>query len=96
VSCGPPQALEHHLQEEERVLLPALAAAAEREGSGARSSTLLAQLGEQFEWAKVVAPTRPHPWMPKQPPLLVAACCLAVTPVDFVADVLAFRGAPTL
>jgi hypothetical protein len=34
--------------------------------------------------------------MPKQPPLLVAACCLAVTPVDFVADVLAFRGAPTL
>lgn len=79
---------EAHLQEEERVLLPALAKQL--------SPQQLMDLGQQFEWAKLIAPSRPHPWTPKAPVLLSVLANTLLTPLDFARDLWAFSGAPTL
>jgi hemerythrin-like domain-containing protein len=50
----------HHIEEEEADLLPKL-----RDTCDAAE---LAELGEKFENAKKVAPTRPHPSAPDKPP----------------------------
>lgn len=50
----------HHIQDEENDLLPKL-----REACGADE---LRELGEKFERAKKMAPTRPHPSAPDRPP----------------------------
>lgn len=50
----------HHVEEEERELLPALARAYTREE--------LLELGTALERARRIAPTRPHPGAPDEPP----------------------------
>lgn len=55
----------HHIEDEERGFLPTLQA--ELDG------TALAELGEQLDKAKKVAPTRPHPRAPDRPPALTLA-----------------------
>jgi hemerythrin superfamily protein len=52
--------IRHHLQDEENDLLPKLRNACDAED--------LRQLGEKFERAKKMAPTRPHPAAPDRPP----------------------------
>jgi hemerythrin superfamily protein len=52
--------LSHHLREEERDLLPRL--------QGACDHKELVELGEKFERARRMAPTRPHPSVPDKPP----------------------------
>lgn len=53
-------AIRHHLQDEERDLLPKLRAACDADE--------LRQLGQKFENSKKMAPTRPHPAAPDRPP----------------------------
>lgn len=50
----------HHVEEEERDLLPRLQAAC--------SESQLQDLGEKVDKAKKMAPTRPHPSSPDKPP----------------------------
>lgn len=50
----------HHLQEEEQDLLPRVREACDHDE--------LVKLGEKFERAKAMAPTRPHPSAPDKPP----------------------------
>lgn len=50
----------HHIDEEERDLLPRLRAAC--------GAAELRELGKKFEQAKRIAPTRPHPSLPDRPP----------------------------
>jgi hemerythrin superfamily protein len=50
----------HHIEDEESDLLPKLRDACDAEELG--------QLGEQFDKAKKMAPTRPHPSAPDKPP----------------------------
>lgn len=78
---------EQHLQEEELELLPAL----QKE----LSQEQLMQLGREFEWAKLIAPSRPHAWAPKAP-ILTHIVNALLTPLDFLRDMWAFSGAPTL
>lgn len=52
--------IRHHIFEEERSLFPRL--------RGACDEAELAELGKKLEWAKAVAPTRPHPDAPDTPP----------------------------
>ena len=52
--------IRHHIEDEEGDLLPKL-----REACDAKD---LGKLGEQFEKAKKMAPTRPHPSAPDKPP----------------------------
>jgi hemerythrin superfamily protein len=52
--------IRHHLQDEEKDLLPKL-----REACDAAE---LRDLGQKFEHAKKMAPTRPHPSAPDRPP----------------------------
>jgi hypothetical protein len=40
----------------------------------------------------VLLSCRPHPWAPNKPPLNIAASA-AVTPLDFMRDLVAFGGA---
>jgi hemerythrin superfamily protein len=54
------QAIYHHVQEEEKNLLPRLEAAC--------SPERLQELGAQVLKAKKIAPTRPHPAAPDRPP----------------------------
>jgi Zn finger protein HypA/HybF involved in hydrogenase expression/hemerythrin-like domain-containing protein len=58
----------HHVEVEEGHFLPALRAAVDDQA--------LADLGEQLEQAKKVAPTRPHPGAPNHPPVLTLAAPL--------------------
>ncbi len=61
----------HHVKEEEGELFPAL-----RKALGRKR---LQELGEAMERAKAVAPTRPHPAAPDEPPgVLVAGTAAAV------------------
>jgi hemerythrin-like domain-containing protein len=55
----------HHIEEEEGELFPKV--------EKALSSEQLADLGEQLEKAKKVAPTRPHPRSPATPPANIVA-----------------------
>lgn len=52
--------IRHHVSEEESELLPRL--------RGACEADELAELGRKFDHAKKLAPTRPHPSAPDQPP----------------------------
>jgi hemerythrin superfamily protein len=52
--------IRHHIEDEEGDLLPALRQAC--------SADDLRELGEKFEHAKKMAPTRPHPAAPDHPP----------------------------
>lgn len=52
--------IRHHIEDEENDLLPALRKAC--------SADDLRELGEKFEHAKKIAPTRPHPAAPDRPP----------------------------
>jgi hemerythrin superfamily protein len=52
--------IRHHIEDEEGDLLPKLRGACDAEDLG--------KLGEQFEKAKKIAPTRPHPSAPDKPP----------------------------
>ncbi len=52
--------IRHHIEDEEADLLPALRKAC--------SPDDLRELGEKFEHAKKIAPTRPHPGAPDRPP----------------------------
>jgi hemerythrin superfamily protein len=52
--------IRHHIEDEEGDLLPKLREACDAEELG--------KLGEQFEKAKKIAPTRPHPSAPDKPP----------------------------
>lgn len=52
--------IRHHLQDEEKDLLPKLRAACD--------AGELRELGQKFERAKKMAPTRPHPSAPDRPP----------------------------
>jgi hemerythrin-like domain-containing protein len=52
--------IEHHVAEEEGEFLPSL--------RGAVDEQALQELGAQLDEAKKVAPTRPHPNIPDQPP----------------------------
>lgn len=61
--------IEHHVAEEEGRFFPALRAAIDDQA--------LAELGAQLDQAKKVAPTRPHPAAPDQPPLLALAAPIA-------------------
>jgi hemerythrin superfamily protein len=60
----------HHVEEEESGLFPALE---ERFGSDE-----LDELGENLEQAKTMAPTRPHPHGPDEPPANLGNLALAV------------------
>ncbi|MFG1929271.1 hemerythrin domain-containing protein [Mycobacterium sp. NPDC048908] len=53
-------AIRHHVQDEEKDLLPKLRDACD--------AAQLRELGEKFEHAKKMAPTRPHPSAPDRPP----------------------------
>lgn len=53
-------AIRHHVEDEETDLLPKLREACD--------SAELRELGEKFEKAKKMAPTRPHPAAPDRPP----------------------------
>ena len=59
------QDVRHHVEEEERELLPSLASA--------MSDQELDELGERLEIARRAAPTRPHPHAPSTPPGNIAA-----------------------
>jgi iron-sulfur cluster repair protein YtfE (RIC family) len=63
----------HHVTEEEEDLFPKVAAGLGQER--------LAELGDQLEAAKRVAPTRPHPRAPDTPPANVIAALMS-TVVD--------------
>jgi len=52
--------IRHHIEDEESDLLPKLRDACD--------ATQLHDLGEKFERAKKMAPTRPHPLAPDKPP----------------------------
>jgi hemerythrin superfamily protein len=52
--------IRHHIEDEEGDLLPKMREACDAEELG--------KLGEQFEKAKKMAPTRPHPSAPDKPP----------------------------
>jgi hypothetical protein len=52
--------IEHHVHEEEAQFMPKLRAAVDDEA--------LAGLGRQLDKAKKLAPTRPHPRAPDEPP----------------------------
>lgn len=52
--------IRHHLQDEEEDLLPKLRAACDADE--------LRELGQKFQQAKKLAPTRPHPSAPDKPP----------------------------
>jgi hemerythrin superfamily protein len=58
----------HHIEEEEGQFLPALRQAVDEQA--------LTELGEQLDMAKKVAPTRPHPAAPDEPPALTLAAPL--------------------
>jgi len=73
----------HHVEEEEREMLPQLALAVP-------ASTLI-ELGEKMENAKAMAPTRPHPHAPSTPPGNVVAG-MAAAAVDRVRDMVSGRG----
>ncbi|MEU7164020.1 hemerythrin domain-containing protein [Streptomyces morookaense] len=59
------QEVEHHVREEEGELLPRLREALEPED--------LADMGRELDAAKHLAPTRPHPHAPDEPPALALA-----------------------
>lgn len=61
--------VEHHVQEEEGVLLPKLREAMDQQA--------LDELGGELDHAKRTAPTRPHPHAPDQPPGLTLAAPVA-------------------
>lgn len=69
----------HHVHEEEQDLFPKIQAAL--------SDEHLAELGDQLEAAKKVAPTRPHPRSPDTPPGNLFAGLIAGS-VDWARDVL--------
>jgi hemerythrin superfamily protein len=54
------EAVRHHVEEEEQELFPEV-----RKGM---DEDLLLELGEEMEKAKAMAPTRPHPHSPDEPP----------------------------
>lgn len=58
----------HHVEDEEGQFLPALGQAVDEEA--------LEELGKQLDEAKRVAPTRPHPGAPDEPPALTLAAPL--------------------
>lgn len=58
--AGLQKEIEHHIAEEEGQFMPAL--------RGAVDQQALDELGQQLDKAKKVAPTRPHPHIPDQPP----------------------------
>ncbi|MCU1461518.1 MAG: hemerythrin [Acidimicrobiales bacterium] len=65
------ESVRHHVEEEEGELFPEV-----REALGRKA---LAEIGEQMEQARRVAPTRPHPKAPDEPPgNLVAGPAAAV------------------
>jgi hemerythrin superfamily protein len=78
------QNVTHHAKEEERDMLPKLRKALSRKE--------LEHLGEQMKLAKRVAPTRPHPKAPNEPPGNVVAGLVA-GPLDRVRDTLTRRPA---
>jgi hemerythrin-like domain-containing protein len=57
--------IEHHVQEEEGVLMPKLRAVVDEQA--------LQELGQELDKGKQTAPTRPHPHAPDEPPLLTLA-----------------------
>jgi hemerythrin-like domain-containing protein len=57
--------VEEHVKEEEGTFLPAL--------RGAVDQQALEELGEQLDKGKKLAPTRPHPKAPDEPPALALA-----------------------
>lgn len=61
--------IEHHVREEETDLMPKLRAAVDEQA--------LEELGQVLDQAKQIAPTRPHPQAPDQPPALALAAPLA-------------------
>jgi hemerythrin superfamily protein len=76
------ESVRHHVEEEEGELFPTV-----REALGRKR---LQEIGEQMEQAKKVAPTRPHPGAPDEPPgNLLASPGAAV--VDRLRDVMTGR-----
>jgi hemerythrin-like domain-containing protein len=67
--AGLQREVEHHVAEEESRFFPALRAAVDGQA--------LAELGAQLDQAKKVAPTRPHPAAPDEPPSLALAAPIA-------------------
>jgi hypothetical protein len=61
--------IEHHVREEETDLMPKLRAAVDEQA--------LEELGQVLDQAKQIAPTRPHPQAPDQPPALALVAPLA-------------------
>ena len=59
-------AIRHHVEDEEKDLLPKLRDACD--ACDACDAAELRELGEKFEHAKKMAPTRPHPAAPDRPP----------------------------
>lgn len=53
----------------------------------------LVELGRKFQSATIHVPTRPHPWAPNKPPLNFAAN-ISAAPLDALADMVRFGGAP--
>ena len=68
----------HHVEEEETELFPRVRASLGRKELG--------ELGELLERAKKVAPTRPHPMAPDEPPLNAIASSVAAL-IDRLRDV---------
>jgi hemerythrin superfamily protein len=75
--------VQEHVEEEEGVLLPKLAAAATAEE--------LQELGEHLATAERMAPTRPHPLAPNRPPFNVVAGLTSAV-VDKGRDAVTHRG----
>lgn len=67
------ESVKHHIEEEETVLFPEV-----RQAMGRKQ---LLELGDELEKAKAVAPTKPHPRTPDEPP-----GNLIVAPVAGLAD----------
>lgn len=63
------QEVNEHVEDEEHEFFPALKDSVDEEA--------LAELGSQLDEAKKVAPTRPHPGAPDEPPMLTLAAPLA-------------------
>lgn len=71
------ESVRHHIDEEENELFPQVRRALSR--------AELNQLGEELEEAKSVAPTRPHPRAPDEPPANIVAAAISA-PMDVVLD----------
>jgi hypothetical protein len=64
------ESVRHHVKEEEQDMFP--------KGRKAMSRAALANIGERMEQAKAIAPTRPHPRAPDEPPANVFTGTVAV------------------